>query len=94
MEWIGLALRHPDLFEAAKRYEKEGGESFMDGFTWSEGESLNEMVHPDRVAEIERKHAKAMAREAGRRSHLRLVEVFEDVLDEDDDEQPCIICSL
>lgn len=46
-EWIGLAERHPDLFEKAKDYEdKLGFEATSSGnaYTWSHGESLTELL--------------------------------------------------
>ncbi len=36
-EWQGLKERHPDLFEKAKEYEK-------DGFTWVSGRTLDEIA--------------------------------------------------
>ena len=36
-EWQGLKERHPDLFEMAKTYEK-------DGFTWVDGRTLEEIA--------------------------------------------------
>jgi 3'-phosphoadenosine 5'-phosphosulfate sulfotransferase (PAPS reductase)/FAD synthetase len=42
-EWIGLRERHPELFELAKQYEKiDPGTGVR--YTWSERESLSEMV--------------------------------------------------
>ena len=42
-EWLSLSIKHPDLFEKAKQYEKIDpitGQSF----TWSQNESLDELV--------------------------------------------------
>ena len=39
-EWQGLKLRHPDLFEKAKKYEKTTGPK---KFTWVEGRSLSDI---------------------------------------------------
>lgn len=93
MEWIGLKERHPDLFELAKRYEKPGAAD-MPGFTWSQGESLEEIASPERVAEIKERHQTNLQREQQRRSNLTLLEVFADVLDDEDDEEPCLMCHL
>lgn len=66
IEWVRLKERHPDAFEEAKTYEKHA----MDGgspFTWSQGESLNELEQPDRVQAIEREHSERLARANARR---------------------------
>lgn len=93
VEWVGLRKRYPHLYEKAKEYEKEGppGEP---GFTWNAGESLVQLEDPARMAEIEQRHEEAMEREKARGANRRLVDVFEDVLDDEDDEAPCLICTL
>lgn len=48
IEWVWLLEQHPDLFEAAIVYEKEG-------YTWME-ESLSELKRPDRVNAIKKEH--------------------------------------
>jgi 3'-phosphoadenosine 5'-phosphosulfate sulfotransferase (PAPS reductase)/FAD synthetase len=90
-EWVGLLENHPDLFELAKGYEKinPSGERY----TWSQRESLTELADPKRVAEIKRNHELAMQKEAGRRRvNLPLVEVLGEVLDDEDDDEPCFFC--
>lgn len=93
VEWVGLRKHHPHLYEEAKKYEKAGppGEP---GFTWNAGESLVQIEDPERMQEIESRHAEAMAREEARGANRRLIDVFEDVLDDEDDDQPCLICTL
>jgi 3'-phosphoadenosine 5'-phosphosulfate sulfotransferase (PAPS reductase)/FAD synthetase len=90
-EWVGLLENHPDLFEQAKKFE---GESDKTGrkFTWSQGESLEELSQPERVAEIKAGHEKALQREKRSRPNRPLVEIFSEVLDEEDDLEPCTIC--
>ena len=51
IEWVGLLERHPDKFEVAKSYEKSALEHGSP-FTWSEGESLEELSQPDRIESI------------------------------------------
>jgi hypothetical protein len=46
IEWVWLLEQHPELFEQAKNYEK-------DGFAWSE-EPLSELEKPDRVQFIKK----------------------------------------
>jgi 3'-phosphoadenosine 5'-phosphosulfate sulfotransferase (PAPS reductase)/FAD synthetase len=94
-EWIGLRERHPELFELATQYEKIDPATGT-RYTWSERESLEEMTHPDRVAEIKRKHAEAMKANAGQMKGQRLYQILGSALEDQDDsnEQPCLICEL
>ena len=105
-EWIGLADRHPDLFERAMAIEKkvlrdagvEGDADFgghaMGGrnYTWSGGESLSQLRA--RRHEILRKHESAVARSKQVRRNIPLVESLADAFDEDDDTTPCAVCAL
>ena len=92
-EWIGLKKNHPDLFELAKDYEKIDKDT-GDRYTWSQSESLEELSDPERVRQIEENYAKAMAREKEAQPNRPLLEIFGDVLDDEDDEEPCLICDL
>lgn len=96
-EWVGLKERHPDLYEKAKAYEKietNPDTGAVKRYTWSQSESLTELEQPARVAQIKDAHGIAMAREAAQRKPSRLLDMFEDVLDDDDDTLPCQICNL
>jgi hypothetical protein len=86
---VGLLEHHPDLYEKAKEYEKI--ETFMgDRYTWSQRESLEELACPQRVAEIKRAHEQKVGKEIGRRRiSLPLFEVLNDVLGDEDDDEPC-----
>lgn len=61
IEWVRLLERHPEAYAAAKAYEKNALE---DGspFTWSQGESLEELQRPERIAAIKADHAKRLER--------------------------------
>lgn len=48
IEWVWLLEQHPDLYEAAIEYEK-------DGYTWAE-ESLADLKKPERVEAIKKDH--------------------------------------
>jgi hypothetical protein len=76
-EWTGLLERHPDLFEKAKEYEKLDPDTGQ-RYTWQQGESLDELARPERIAEI---NERAAAVSAQRRSRLLV-----DILDEDSDQ--------
>ena len=45
IEWIWLYEQHRDLFEKAMEFEK-------DGYTWNQGESLAQLIHPERIRQI------------------------------------------
>lgn len=90
-EWVGLLEKHPDLFEKSKEYEKFDpvtGESY----TWNQRESLEELATPERMEEIKARHRKALESKQQRRSNLPLLTVLEEVLEDENDEQPCYFC--
>lgn len=95
-EWVGLADRHPELFERAVAYEDktsfEG--SAMEGrkYTWSGSESLTELLA--RREEIEARRQSALLRVQEDVKDLPLLNVLESVLDEEDDSQGCLVCHL
>ncbi len=61
IEWVRLMEEHPDAFEEAKGYEKNAVEHGSP-FTWSQGESLDQLARPDRVQQIRDDHARRVAR--------------------------------
>jgi 3'-phosphoadenosine 5'-phosphosulfate sulfotransferase (PAPS reductase)/FAD synthetase len=105
-EWVGLADRHPDLFERAVAIEQkvikdagaDGDASFgkygMRGrqYTWSGGESLPALIA--RRDEILQRHQEALARTAVRRKDRAAWEVFAEAFNEDDDTEQCTVCAL
>ena len=92
-EWVGLLEQHPDLFELAKEYEKPNPNAKTgEVFTWCQGESLEELSQPERVAEIKANTEKAMASKKAEKPNRRLIEILTDVLDDEDDEEPCLPC--
>lgn len=66
IEWVRLKDRHPEAFEEAKKYEKT---AMANGspFTWSEGESLDDMMKPDRVEQIKQDYEDRLERAKNRR---------------------------
>ena len=61
IEWVRLLERHPDAFEEARAYEKTAVEHGSP-FTWSQGESLDDLRQPERIEQIERDHERRIAR--------------------------------
>jgi 3'-phosphoadenosine 5'-phosphosulfate sulfotransferase (PAPS reductase)/FAD synthetase len=96
-EWVGLKDRHPDLYEKAVAYEDKVNyeRTAMKGrkYTWSQGESLEELIA--RREEIEAKHQAALERAARRvRPSRPLLEILSDAHDEEDDQAGCAVCHL
>lgn len=61
IEWVRLKEQHPEAFEEAKSYEKDAVENGSP-FTWSQGESLDELVRPERVHQIKQEYEKRLNR--------------------------------
>jgi 3'-phosphoadenosine 5'-phosphosulfate sulfotransferase (PAPS reductase)/FAD synthetase len=105
-EWVGLADRHPDLWDRAVAIEQkvmkdagtDGDASFgkygMKGrqYTWSGGESLPALI--TRRDEILQRHQQSVDRTAARRKDRAAWEVFAEAFNEDDDTDQCTICAL
>jgi 3'-phosphoadenosine 5'-phosphosulfate sulfotransferase (PAPS reductase)/FAD synthetase len=105
-EWVGLAERHPELFEKAVAIENkvlidagvDGEASYTDHamegrlYTWSQGETLVELIR--RKDQIMERHEIAMERAKLNRRNIPLLEVLSEALDEDDDGEACVVCAL
>lgn len=92
IEWARLLDEHPDAFEEAKGYEKNAIEHGSP-FSWSDGETLQELAQPARLAQIRADHEKRVARLKARRP----VNILQDDLPMDLDEvygtgKMCITC--
>ena len=61
IEWVRLKEEHPDAYEEARSYEKVALENDSP-FTWSQGESLDDMEKPERVEQIKSDHQKRVER--------------------------------
>ncbi len=61
IEWVRLMERHPDAFEEAKTYEKNAVDHGSP-FTWSQGESLDELSKPKRINQIKQDHEQRLSR--------------------------------
>jgi 3'-phosphoadenosine 5'-phosphosulfate sulfotransferase (PAPS reductase)/FAD synthetase len=88
-EWVGLYENHPDLFLEAIKYEKE-----EEGYTWQQGESLSELIHPDRIQEIKEGEVKRKEAALSRRKPKTLAEMFSGEYEDLDDSEGCLICHL
>lgn len=61
IEWIRLMERHPDYYEEAKSYEKNAIEHGSP-FTWSQGESLEQLAQPKRIHQVKNDHQMRLKR--------------------------------
>jgi 3'-phosphoadenosine 5'-phosphosulfate sulfotransferase (PAPS reductase)/FAD synthetase len=70
IEWVWLYEQHPDLYQKAMDYEK-------DGYTWGQSESLEELIQPERMAAIKEEYVKRMERKAKAKSSY-LIDILDD----------------
>jgi hypothetical protein len=81
-EWLGLLKKHPELFDAAKRYEQD-----KDGYTWVQGMTLDELV--ERAEDFPGDEHDRLPK------HHRWQDILRYESDDDDPEdQACLVCSL
>lgn len=81
IEWVWLYEQHPALFKQAQHYEK-----IDEGFTWNQNESLEDLIHPERIKAIKLEHLNRMNRAKSKESSYLL-----DVLDDAEDNS-CVSC--
>lgn len=96
IEWVRLKERHPDAFEEAKQYEKNALEHGSP-FTWTQGESLNDLEKPARVIQIVTDFERRKKRDLASRpiNPLRPTETVEDIDDiygVDEGGGACVVC--
>jgi 3'-phosphoadenosine 5'-phosphosulfate sulfotransferase (PAPS reductase)/FAD synthetase len=92
-EWIGLYERHPDLFEKAAAYEKISSNP-QECYTWNKGESLYDLIKPERMVQIKADYAKRLEREKNKFvANQRLMDVF-DESEEKEAVKASLICQL
>ena len=93
IEWVRLAKEHPNALKEAKSYEKNALEHGSP-FTWSQGESLEEMLQPERVKQIEEDHKKRVVRMKAK-AQLNPLRPNQEPLDIDDlygQSKVCLAC--
>lgn len=82
IEWIWLLEQHPELYKKSMMYEK-------DGYTWIQGETLEELSRPERVRQIKLDYIKKQESLKAKATSGLLVDMFDD-----DDEIPCANCFI
>lgn len=78
IEWVRLKEEHPEAFEEAKSYEKDAVAQGSP-FTWSQGESLDELTRPERVKQIKADYEKRLERAKAKRQANPLRSDGEDI---------------
>jgi len=89
-EWVKLAEEHPDFFAEAVKYEQEHSDGRK--FTWVQGETLTELLA--RKDSILTEHEKSLVRQQQLKPNKPLAQALSEVLDNEDDSLPCLICHL
>lgn len=95
IEWVRLAENHPKEFAEAVDYEKT---ALKDGspFTWSQGESLTELIAPERVSQIKSDYEKRRERLLKNRRinplSANTAETIDDVYGIDEGSSSCVTC--
>jgi len=95
IEWVNLADEHPDLFAKAVEYEDKlnyEDKASAQQFTWSQGESLRELIA--RREEIVTDHEESLARATAAAPNRPLVDVLADMLDGEGGQSPCTMCHV
>lgn len=82
IEWIWLLEQHPELYKKSMMYEK-------DGYTWIQGETLEELSRPERVRQIKLDYIKKQEGFKAKATSGLLVDMFDD-----DNEIPCANCFI
>lgn len=98
-EWLGLKRNHPELFEKARAFEKREREKYDwadgkqaiagHGYTWSSQGSIDELVER---AEAREKKNGIIAKTNN--TNERWQDALRNAVDEDPEDQACLICSL
>ena len=71
IEWVWLFENHPKLYEKAMEYEK-------DGYTWQQGETLEELRQDDRRQRIKKEHFLRMKRNKANTKSQYLTDILDD----------------
>jgi hypothetical protein len=90
VEWVGLLENHPDLYWKAAAFERVDAAT-GERYTWSDRESLSELAHAERIAQIKAEYERRQTGQSVRISS-KLTDLLAD--DDEDREQACLICHL
>jgi len=98
-EWLGLKRNHPELFEKARQFEHrvrtkydwKDGEIPINGhgYTWSSQGSIDELV-----AKAEKREKELGIIATNKKSSEKWQETLKTMIDDDPEDQACLVCSL
>lgn len=71
IEWVWLYEQHPDRFQKAIEYEK-------DGFTWMDNESLTDLIEPKRLAQIKKDYLSKTKKLSASNNSSYLLDILEE----------------
>lgn len=72
IEWIWLYERHPELFRKAQEYEK-------DGYSWMDNETLEQIIQPQRMAQIKLDYIATLQKKLNSKSKSnKLIDILAD----------------
>lgn len=71
IEWIWLYEQHRELFNKALEYEK-------DGYTWMQDESLQDIIRPERMAQIKEQRIKKLQKNNQNKKSAYLLDLLDD----------------
>lgn len=96
IEWVGLFENHPDLFLQAAQFEHEKeNPDTGERYTWSDRESLKELMQSERIEQIKQEYLKRQEQQnRQRKSSQSLTDVFSDSSNSEGDGESCLICHL
>ncbi|MBC6415020.1 MAG: phosphoadenosine phosphosulfate reductase family protein [Bdellovibrionales bacterium] len=92
IEWVGLLEKHPELFEKAKKYETQNYKGDHVCFTWIEGQSLKDIEK--NKEQIKKDYQKRMEKALKKQKGKNITDVFKETVNDDDQEDACLICDL
>jgi len=87
---VGLLENHPELYAKAAKYERIDLET-DEKYTWSSKESLEEMRDPARISQIKAEYLQRQQAKSKEQANKTLTQVF---MDNDSDNEGCLICHL
>lgn len=71
IEWVWLYENHTEKFFEAMEYEK-------DGYTWQQDERLEDLINPERIAQIKEEYIKKTAKNKSKIKSPYLIDMLED----------------
>ena len=98
-EWLGLKRNHPELFEKAREFEQrvrtkydwKDGEIPIKGhgYTWSSQGTIDELV-----AKAEKREQEKGIIATSKKTSERWQDTLRNMMDDDPEDQACLVCSL